>query len=550
MLKLATLIENPGEPLIDTKYHDHNELKSIGYNGVVLYPTTALSGISTPDDINSTELKRWIASHFRRVDEQINLALQANLNVYLFYDMLVLPTDVVSQDPSNICCKNRNDTICPASSKAYELSIQALKSHILRWPEITGIVLRFGDSDAPRLPFLTGNDIYSPYCPRCSTLTKLDRISQAIHLAYDTVVTHFNKRLIVRAWNVRPNGLHDSVELAQRVNDILPGSENDDHLMLSFKFTNTDFWRYQSWNKASQLFGNRPILYELQCQREFEGKGSLCNWQVPLWQSGTPEAPSSHAPQGLAQVAPNINFAGILSWVRGGGWGGPFINNEAWIDSNAYATPKLADNPNLDPKTIALDWISNRLNINDPQIVDQLTEILLASSEIVRKAFYIEDYANLRIDGWHPNANWIQDDIFDANELYRVIESLPIESHRNIILEKRAAVQQISRYRNSLQNLLVHQPTIYAPLNSSLLYAESLIETIQNLIDGLAAYKEYKLSSDNSLVPHITQRLFLAQSNWNRHTQRTSSLPGSPTPFREKNFWELTQNILSEIQSL
>mgnify|MGYP004166177951 CR=1 FL=1 len=49
MLKLATLIQNPGEPPVDSRYADPRELAELGYTGQVLYSTTALSGVASPD---------------------------------------------------------------------------------------------------------------------------------------------------------------------------------------------------------------------------------------------------------------------------------------------------------------------------------------------------------------------------------------------------------------------------------------------------------------------------------------------------------------------
>ena len=61
MLKLATLIENPGEPEVLTRYQDPVELKALGYNGLVIYQSTALSGVQDTDAIGSDELRRWIS---------------------------------------------------------------------------------------------------------------------------------------------------------------------------------------------------------------------------------------------------------------------------------------------------------------------------------------------------------------------------------------------------------------------------------------------------------------------------------------------------------
>ncbi|QDU33742.1 hypothetical protein KS4_17980 [Poriferisphaera corsica] len=548
MLKLATLIENPGEPLIDSRYHNPHELKDLGYNGVVVYHTTALSGIPNPDVIIDPEYKRWVNSHFQRVDQEIKSAVDAGLSVYLFYDMLVLPTDLVDMDRNSICCKNRTDTICPSSKKAYELSIQALSAHLTRWPEVCGIVLRFGDSDATRLPFLSGNDIYAPYCPKCSGINKLDRILYAIKHSYNTVVSTFNKQLIVRAWNVRPNGLHDSTDLASRLAEKLPSvAKPNDQFMISFKSTQTDFWRYQSWNQASLEFNDYSIIYEFQCQREFEGKGTVANWQLPLWQHGMPETKNT---KGLATVAKQIEFSGSLAWVRGGGWGGPFVKNESWIDLNVFSAPKLTDNPKLDQGQLIHEWITERLDIHDPKLTDLLSRITTQSHAICRDLFYIKPLAEQHIDAWYPNEHWLQDDVIDVDALSRIIQKLPQEVQADLIEEKRHASQTIAKLRTQLQqHLNTENHTTLDPLITSFLYIESLAETIYHLSAALSLYHhryKNKVTSDKS---QISQHILAAQNHWNHHTQRIPTLPGSPTTYREKNFWELTQTILNEIQS-
>ena len=34
-------------------------------------------------------------------------------------------------------------------------------------------------------------------------------------------------------------------------------------------------------------------------------------------------------------------YAGIWTWSRGGGWGGPYIENEMWCDLNAWEQAKF-----------------------------------------------------------------------------------------------------------------------------------------------------------------------------------------------------------------
>ena len=549
MLKLATLIDNPGEPPVDSRYRDPHELRALGYNGLVIYETTALSGVDSPDAIADGEMRRWVAHHVQHCDQTIDRAKSAGLDVYVFYDTLCLTRDTVERNVAQLCCRSRPGTLCPASEPALEKSVAALEAMLHRWPQVTGVVLRTGDTDAARLPYLVGNEVLTPHCPRCSLLGRADRVALFVERFHRLVVGSFGKRLIVRAWNVRPNGMHDSPELAARIVQRLPGSPDDDRLVLSFKFTQTDFWRYQKWNPSSLVCGKRPILYELQCQREFEGKGSIPNWQPPLWRNGpTPDEGRGDGPAGLANVVDQVNLAGLWAWVRGGGWGGPFVTHETWIDANVFAVPRLADDPRAAVDELARKWVTQRLGVSDEKIAAALERVLADSTDTVRKAFYIGPFARRRTVPWHPNADWVQDDLIDAAAAWRMIEHLPDEALGDVVLEKQQAVEALSRSHAELHHLLTdrNRKTL-EPMINALIYGESLFEALRDLLTGLVAYRRFLRQRTDGLAELARQKVLQAQSHWNHHTQRHGSLPGAATTFREMHFWELTQRILGEV---
>jgi hypothetical protein len=548
MLKLATLIENPGEPEVQTRYRDPAELKALGYNGLVIYESTALSGVKNLDSIASDEMRRWVNARAEHITQTILRARDAGLAVYLSYDALVLPVDDVDRNVAGLTCKGRPQVLCPASDQALAQSAAALEAMLNRWPQIDGIVFRFGDTDAQRLPHLVGNDIYTPHCPRCSQFGRAERALAFIERMHQVVVAGAGKRLIVRAWNLRPNGMHDAPELAGRIAEGLPGDPGDDRLVLSFKFTHTDFWRYQRWNPSSLACGDRPIIYELQCQREFEGKGGIPNWQAPLWRDGCPEV--SHLDgevHGLAEAVDRVNLAGLWAWVRGGGWGGPFVKNEQWIDANVFAVPLLADDPGADTHALAEQWARDRLGV-DAKSAKCIVELLEESPEFIRRAFYIGPFAEGRPGPWYPNADWVQDDLLDAHAAWRIIQKLGNAQLDGLIQEKESAAEAVSRHRAALQQVVGdRRHRELRPLVNTLLYTESFFEALRDLVVGLATYRRYQRSGDGALADVVRQKLFASQDHWNHHSQRFGSLPGAATAFRENHFWDLTQDILGKL---
>ena len=548
MLKLATIIDNPGEPPAETRYRDPVTLRNLGYNGLVIYETTGLSGLTDPDLVTSDEIGQWITQRFDHVSQSIDAANASGLEAYIFYDALVLARDTVERNPEELVCLQHPEHLCPCSDITLNASADALKRLLRQLPPVAGVVLRFGDNDVVRLPHLMGNDLYTPQCPRCSKIGPIQRISRILHRFHDLIVKQLDKRLIARAWNIRPNGMHDSIELAQRLSENLPGDDPaDDRFILSFKFTQTDFWRYQPWNVASLQFGPRPILYELQCQREFEAKGGIPNWQAPLWANGPPECSQEALCCGLADAASQANVAGLWAWVRGGGWGGPFVTNENWIDANVFVVPRLADKVETSPSILAREWITTRLNITNPDLIKTLEQVLEHSTEAILNAFYIGPFATGRQDHWHPNAGWIQDDLIDASALWKILQNLPEEELDNTVAEKCKAVELISQDRAALQQHITESSrSSIEPLIHSLNYAESLFETIRDLIAGLVAYRRYRANGDQSQAQRTQQKLLSAQVHWNHHTRQNASQPCSATAYRESQFWELTQQILAE----
>jgi hypothetical protein len=548
MLKLATVLDNPGEPQPETRYRDPQQLRALGYNGLVLYETTGLSGVESPEAVGTGEMRRWMERQFEKVGQTITRAHQAGLEVYLFYDVLSLAASVVERQPAALTCRNRPTTLCPGSEEALRFSAQALEALLTLWPQVSGVVLRFGDNDAARLPYLVGNDIYTPHCARCSQMGRVDRISVVLKQFHDLVVLKLNKRLIARAWNVRPNGMHDAVDLCQRLNDRLPGDPKDDRFVLSFKFTQTDFWRYQKWNPASLAYGERPIIYELQCQREFEGKGGVPNWQVPLWRDGYPEMADPGSPAGLANLTEKVHLAGLWAWVRGGGWGGPFVRSESWIDANVMAVPRLADHPTSSAAELADLWIAQRLRITDAAAAGAIRQALEHSPDIALRGFYMGPYARARVSPWHPNGDWIQDDLIDVQAAWRMIQGLAEDQMDQVVREKQEAVTQVAVDRAALQHAINDRTrNILEPLVNSLIYAESLFSALRDLLAGLVAYRRWQKTKTPALATACKQRLLAAQGHWNQHTHRHAGLAGTATAFREVHFWEVTQRILTEL---
>lgn len=541
MITLATILDNPGEPPAETRYRDPAELRALGYEAVVIYQTTGLSGLLGADSLGSADMRRWVGELYERVEQAVDRARAAGLSVWLTYDALSMADELVG---SAMTCVKHENVLCPASDELLEMVGRCVESMVARYPEIEGIVLRTGENDAHRVPYLKGNELDGPRCSRCGSLGRADRFVRVAEFFYDIVVKRLGRRLIIRAWNARPGGIHDTPDVARRVAERLPN--DPDRLMLSFKFTHTDFWRHQQWNPSSLVCGDQPIIYELECQREFEGKGAMPNYQPPLWRDGMPEVDN---PIGLAQASSKVNLAGLWAWVRGGGYGGPYVNaeSETWIDANVVAVPQLAADPRANLDALARQWITDRMNCEDPAAVEALHQTLTHSTQSALESFYIGPYARAQSSPWRPSGSFIQDDLIDAEAGWAMIERLPDEALDEVVAEKQRAVERIAADRRAVQQVagslgertgeaLIHQ----------MQYTESLIETLRFLLGAMVGYRRGRRRRDAGHIRTATEAIHHAQSYWNHH-QRYANFRGTASAFRSDNLWDVTQQMLDQL---
>lgn len=539
MLVLATILDNPGEPPADTRYRDLTELRKLGYTGLVAYQSSGLSGLMGPDSLGNDEMRRWVGELYEQVERLAGQAYKAGLDLWLNYDAPALAGELVG---AGMTCVRQSHCLCPASDEMLARSGRCLEDLLNRVENVEGVVLRLGDSDAHRLDYLIGNDIYAPHCARCNRLGAEARLTRFVQFFYDLVVHKLERKLIVRAWNIRPGGLHDDADLCGRVMQQLP---EDDRLILSFKFTHADFWRYQRWNPSSLVCGDRPIIYELQCQREYEGKGALPNYQAPLWAGGMPEVA---VPVGLAEASRRVNLAGLWAWVRGGGWQGPYLSDETWIDANVFAVPHLARNPAADPRELARQWIDQRLGCKDATAIEALLDVLDHSPTNARETFYIGPYARGRMDPWYPSGDVVHDDVIDAEAAWSIVQRLPDSAMDEAVAEKQRAAERLAGDRRRLAqcaaelgaeqgDLLIH----------SLKYAETLAQTLGALLEGLARYRRSSGGRDVELARAAVNAIRQCQDHWTRH-QRTANHTGTATAFRSDNLWEFTQRLLEKLE--
>lgn len=146
--------------------------------------------------------------------------------------------------------------------------------------------------------------------------------------------------------------MHTEPEVYEKITDQIEPHPN---LVFSIKHTRGDFMRTFPFNPTIGI-GKHKQLVEVQCQREYEGKGAHPNYIGDAVINGFEEYDSDYALKGLSDLRNNPNFGGIWTWARGGGWKGPYITNELWCDLNAFVISRWAQDTGLEEASIFDDY--------------------------------------------------------------------------------------------------------------------------------------------------------------------------------------------------
>lgn len=249
-------------------------------------------------------------------------------------DMLVLPSSLVEKHRAELTNEQGKLDI----SKPYtQLCIRELMEEMFKtFPQLDGLVIRTGETYLHDAPYYVGNHPVQNGMHDHITLVNLLR---------KEVCERRNKKLFYRTWDM--GQLHSVPKYYLSVTDSIEPHPN---LYFSIKHTMTDFWRsaivnpdmnYSAldkyWLEESGQYGvpfnpcigigKHQQVVEVQCQREYEGKGAHPNYIAKGVIGGFEEfkKPGIKNPYCLNQVKDNPLFKGIWTWSRGGGWGGPYI---------------------------------------------------------------------------------------------------------------------------------------------------------------------------------------------------------------------------------
>ena len=401
---------NPGEPLQATAFRDPDKLAAWGYNGQVLMAeadSCETFDAVAPDILpKGGEAREWIEQHARSLEAQAENSHRSGLKAYAWFQFIVLPKALVARYKDEICDEQgRIDLERPMTQRILRAQISELFD---RCPALDGLIVRTGEIYLFDSPYHTSSGAANESKMQSATAI-IDGPQSHIALLKilrDEACVKRGKMVFYRTWDFG-NNFHNNPEYYLKVTDAIAPHPN---LVFSIKPQAGDFLRMTPFNPTLGIGKHRQIV-EVQCQREYYGKGAnpyyIGDGVINGWEEyATMMKPVQ--PKGLRDMVGKTNFAGIWTWSRGGGWEGPYIQNELWCELNAYVIAKYAENPNRAEADIFADYARDELKLQGPDIARFRELNLLSAAAVLR--------GNCSLLG-PVDSFWARDDFMAAPDL-------------------------------------------------------------------------------------------------------------------------------------
>ena len=321
-----------------SKFASPSFQKECGFNAVAIQPGMPLAVTALFDGYDrrvfpeGSEARAWVIEARKNFAAKFREAKAAGVKVLATTDIIVLPHRMKELYHDEICSRNgRIDFMKPKTQEIYRALIAEFFE---TFPELDGIVVRTGETYTFNIPHHGGN---GPCDYRGAFAASKDVHVALMNLLRDEVCVKRGKTCIYRTWDfgffhTRPDYYLD---VTRRV-------APHERLLLSVKHCAGDFFRGVDFNRTLGLGHHRQIV-EVQCQREYEGKGAMPSYVAASVIDGFEEHKGK--PRGLRELAKNPLFAGVWTWSRGGGWKGPYVKNELWCELNARVMAAWANDP-------------------------------------------------------------------------------------------------------------------------------------------------------------------------------------------------------------
>lgn len=364
---------NPGEQEYESEFNRPDILKAMGYNGKSYFlfdsPTLAINwdGFDRRVMPEGSPLREWAARKAARLHGMYNACKREGLKVYAMSDLVLLPKKLVELYHIEKSFGNPTDTL---TQRILRYQIRAI---FRQFPQMDGLIVRIGETYLQDAPYHQGSIIDKSDADRC--------IIPLINLLREEICVRLGKTLIFRTWWSFDTDLDKYLYVTNTV-------EPHPNLIISIKHCEGDFHRGHAFSKVLGA-GRHQQLVEVQCSREYEGKGVFPDYIARGVIDGFPEDDSLRLegkPWCVRDIYKTGKLVGLWTWSRGGGWEGPYPKDELWSEMNAWVLAAWANNPEASEEDLFNDYCVRHLRL-DAANARTLRKIALLSEDACLKAF-------------------------------------------------------------------------------------------------------------------------------------------------------------------
>lgn len=377
-----TVHDNPGLAEYESQYNDPAFLTQRGYDGIVFDLFDAADFGLLWDDFDNlnkgrekvfpfgSEERKWAEDKRNELAEKYNDAVENGQKVYFMMDIIVLPSSMLRIYPEIL---NKDGKIDIMSEKMKQVMDCMFDEMFSAFPQITGIYIRYGETyvgEKYNTPYHVGNN------PIVGKDTKYHNF--LIEYLREKVCEEKDREIIYRTWGF--SGFQNDKKIYTKISKKI---DTHDNLFFSVKYTTGDFHRDVKFNQCVNA-GKHKQIVEVQCAREYEGKGAYPNYVASDVIYGAEEYKWLMKDDEVKSLSEAVNrsdsvVSGIWTWSRGGGWDGPYINgvngengsvkvengSELWCDVNAYVISKWAQDTSKTDKEILQQYAREILLMSD-----------------------------------------------------------------------------------------------------------------------------------------------------------------------------------------
>ena len=414
-IRLSMVHNNPGEPPFDTKFNNPDVLNKYGYNGQVFkHINTIITFDSLGLDLFSdgSKEKEWLDDFSLSIKNEIRLAKETGLSVFYHIDLFILPKKLVEHYRDEIC--DENGKISIDKEMTLQLHRVLLDELFSVYPDVDGLIIRVGETYLHDTPYHTGNGAVK-YGDKD---TEKRQFVKLLEFLREEVCVKHNKKLIFRTWDCFNDRFHTNLQYYLDITDRIETHKN---LYFSMKYTALDFWRNVKWNDCLTR-GKHQQVIEIQCQREYEGKGAYPSYVMDSVINGDN---CNNTVIGIKDVIDHPLIKGVYTWPRGGGWYGPYSPNEFWSDINTYVIANYSADTSQAEKDIFCRFVKEKMNLSEVD-ADKFRKLCLIANEAILRSRYIECYDKVTLnESVMPCCNWMRDDmlggLFQLNKAFEVL---------------------------------------------------------------------------------------------------------------------------------